>query len=287
MLALTRLLSTGTSALTWLEVHRKLAALITAFGPSSKTASAQAAAYPFTRLRSDGLWTLIPDVPMDRVTPLQEQAVVGQLEAGLQVWLLAHPHVALQAVHELAVTNFAPTVIPDVLAAIGLDADTLDLPGTATADLLDGPPNDAATLLADDARRSPTDRKRSTAWRHQVLLAWDRACAFCGYDGQLLNTPVGLEAAHIRWFQFSGPDDVDNGLALCSLHHKLFDRGVLGLTTNLRVQVSAAFTARSPAARGIYALHQQTLVQERPGHTTPSPEHLRWHQRQIFKAPAL
>ncbi|NAZ86469.1 restriction endonuclease [Kineococcus sp. T90] len=295
MLALARLLSTGSSAITWLEARRELAALITEFGPTSKTSPVQAAAYPFTRLRSDGLWTLTPDVPMDRVKPLEEHAVVGQLEPTLQAWLLAHPHVALQAVHELAGTNFAPTVAPDVLAAIGLDADTLQLPQLDERSGTDSTPatgtsvgtSAAAGVLSDDARRSPTERKRSAAWRREVLTAWDRLCAFCGFDGQLLHAPVGLEAAHVRWFQFSGPDEADNGLALCSLHHKLFDRGVLGLTTQLRVQVSAAFTARSDAARSVYELHQRPLAMDRPGRVPPAAEHLRWHQRQIFKAPAL
>jgi putative restriction endonuclease len=33
-------------------------------------------------------------------------------------------------------------------------------------------------------------------------------------------------------------DELDNGLALCSLHHKLFDRGVFGLDDDLTVVVS-------------------------------------------------
>jgi putative restriction endonuclease len=37
---------------------------------------------------------------------------------------------------------------------------------------------------------------------------------------------LGLEAAHIKWFQAGGPDIEANGLAMCSLHHKLFDLGV-------------------------------------------------------------
>jgi hypothetical protein len=37
-----------------------------------------------------------------------------------------------------------------------------------------------------------------------------------------------------RWFAFDGPDTPDNGLALCSLHHKLFDLGALGLDQRLR-----------------------------------------------------
>lgn len=39
---------------------------------------------------------------------------------------------------------------------------------------------------------------------------------------------MGLEAAHVQWHSQNGSDDVSNGLALCSLHHTLFDLGVLG-----------------------------------------------------------
>jgi putative restriction endonuclease len=39
---------------------------------------------------------------------------------------------------------------------------------------------------------------------------------------------VGIEAAHIRWFNFGGPDELTNGLALCFRYHKHLDRGVLG-----------------------------------------------------------
>jgi putative restriction endonuclease len=80
-----------------------------------------------------------------------------------------------------------------------------------------------------------------------VLEAWDRQCAFCGYDGQITGASVGIEAAHVRWFAFGGPDALDNGLALCALHHKLFDLGALGLSLGLQVMVSAKFSARTPA----------------------------------------
>ena len=78
-----------------------------------------------------------------------------------------------------------------------------------------------------------------------MLEAWDRQCAFCGYDGQITGASVAIEAAHVRWFAFDGPDTLDNGLALCALHHKLFDLGALGLNPRLQVMVSATFSART------------------------------------------
>ena len=47
-------------------------------------------------------------------------------------------------------------------------------------------------------------------------------CAFCGFI-KLDSADLAIEAAHIRWTQFGGPDAIDNGLACCSIHHQAFD----------------------------------------------------------------
>ncbi len=44
--------------------------------------------------------------------------------------------------------------------------------------------------------------------------------------------------AHVRWHSQHGPDDLANALALCALHHALFDLGVLGITGDRRIRVS-------------------------------------------------
>src|SRR5690606_30440499 len=68
--------------------------------------------------------------------------------------------------------------------------------------------------------------KRDPKFREIVLKAYEYSCAVCGLRIRLGNTLVGIEAAHIKWHQAGGPDVEENGIALCSLHHKLFDRGV-------------------------------------------------------------
>ena len=157
--------------------------------------------------------------------------------------------------------EFPPTVAGDVLAAVGLDPLT---PGRWT---------------------SPSvPRTRNATWPALILSSWDRQCAFCCFDGQLGVGSVGIEAAHIRWFNFGGADDLDNGLALCSLHHKLLDRGALGLTSNYQIKVSTEFTARTAAGRLVYELAGKVL-DPRPGTGLPAPAHLAWHDRQVFKGP--
>src|SRR4051794_1822256 len=87
LLALGRLASAGSSEISWAEARAQLAILINDFGPPSKTAAAQSAAYPFTRLRSDGLWVLDADVPMDRVAPLNELDIKGRFPEHIETAL--------------------------------------------------------------------------------------------------------------------------------------------------------------------------------------------------------
>ncbi len=69
----------------------------------------------------------------------------------------------------------------------------------------------------------------------------------------------------MRWWAFGGPDDVDNGLCLCSLHHKLFDKGVLGVGDGHRILVSQRFVCHSPAAREhVIALAGRPLIGPQP-----------------------
>jgi putative restriction endonuclease len=74
-----------------------------------------------------------------------------------------------------------------------------------------------------------------------------------------------------------------NGLALCALHHSLFDLGVLGLTTDLCIQVSSLYVARSDAGRAVDRLEGQALLAPRPGHSVVELDHVSWRHRQVFK----
>lgn len=68
----------------------------------------------------------------------------------------------------------------------------------------------------------------------------------------------------------------------CSLHHKLLDRGVLGLGTDYRIKVSRHYTARTDAGRQVYELGGRVL-QPRTSTPLPAPDHVTWHERQVFK----
>lgn len=124
LLALGRLVTEGTSAVSWSVDSETLADLIRDDGPPSSTSPTQSAAYPFTRLRSDGVWTLDQDVPMDRVKPLTVHRVIGRLTPRLED-ALRNPDIAAAAARRLVESEFPPTIAPDVLLAVGLNPDSI------------------------------------------------------------------------------------------------------------------------------------------------------------------
>jgi putative restriction endonuclease len=267
LLALGRLAATGSSALPWSQTEAQLGNLIAEFGPAAQESLRQRAAYPFTRLRRDGVWVLDRDVPEDTIGTLA--AVTGRFHPEVEKILADDPGLRASVARAMVDSHFPDTIAPDVLSAVGLDPDTV--------------------LHAADTVPDPSGagkRRRDPNWRETIIQAWDRQCAFCGFDGQLYGAAIGIDAAHVRWFALDGPDDLDNGLALCALHHKLFDRGVLGVGLDLRVHVSATYTARTRAGRALYDLHGVELL-ARPGTAMPAAEHLEWHRDWVFKGEAL
>ena len=75
-------------------------------------------------------------------------------------------------------------------------------------------------------------------------------------------------------------------MVLSSLHHKLLDRGAIGLRDPGTVIVSSAFSAVGAAGRAVYDLHGREL-RPRPGTVLPAPEYVMWHHMEVFKGDPL
>src|SRR5204863_5275580 len=85
----------------------------------------QSAAYPFTRLRSDSIWVLDQDVPMDKVGPLAAEPTTGRFAPAVEKVLTDDPGLVASAARALVDSHFPDTIAPDVLSAVGLDPDTV------------------------------------------------------------------------------------------------------------------------------------------------------------------
>ncbi|MGQ4272102.1 phosphorothioated DNA-binding restriction endonuclease [Nocardiopsis changdeensis] len=250
----------GDAPILYSAAEERLRLLLDEFAPPAKNGTTPA--FPFRRLANDdGLWLLATDDgddPGDSPGRLRRSGARGSLAPDFSRALEEDPGLRTRVARLLLDANFPSSLHEEVLALAGLSL----APG-----------------------RWAASGDRDPAFREAVLDAYGHRCAFCGYDGWMDGVPVGLEAAHVRWWSQAGPDTVDNGLALCSQHHLLLDRGVLGLTAELTLDVSPRFEARSDQARRIVTdLAGRDLLL--PAASPPvAPDHVRWHREQVFKHP--
>ncbi len=204
--ALGRFQREGARPIEFSALENDLNELLREFGPPRKTS----AGYPFHHLTNDDLlWEVRTadggSSPGPDLGPLRALHARGRLHPRLVAALDADSALLPRLVRALLDADFAPSMHADICQMVGLDLEDAELPS--------GMPG----------RRDP-------AFRLEVLEAYEYCCAFCGYDGWLNGVAVGLDAAHVRWRTYGGPDQLGNGICLCALHHRLFDRGVVGLS---------------------------------------------------------
>ena len=260
LLALGRWAAGDRGPLRFADVEGPLRDLLAEFGPPRKSYHPE---FPFWHLKTDGVWEVTPaegyPPRKGHTSPsakqLRDRDAAGRFAPGVRAALTEDPAAVPAIAHLLLDAHFPPTVHADVLAAVGLD--------------LDAP--------------SPAAVARDRAFRDAVLSAYGYACAVCRTGVRLGNAPVGVEAAHIRWHACGGPDVVANGLCLCPLHHKLFDRGALTLSPDGgRVWVSEH--ANGPNVEdALVRFHGREVAAPSRTDGRPSREFVAWHHTEVFR----
>jgi len=267
--ALGRLQQAGVSVpVPYAEAEKPLDALLSEFGPPHHTSSV----YPFYHLTSDRLWVIktAPGLGSPGATKkdMRSFGAAGELAPDFADALLADPALFAAIVHLLLDSNFPPTLHTDICDQVGIDLLSADMTPSA--------------LMAKVAKK-----KRDPEFRNLVLMAYEKTCAMCGFDSQLDTDSPGLEAAHVRWFNIDGPDEPSNGLCLCSLHHKLLDKGAMGLTAEHTISVSARFISKSSAAQHfVHALLGKEIIEPQAGFDPVADTHIAWHTTEVFRPPA-
>lgn len=70
---------------------------------------------------------------------------------------------------------------------------------------------------------------RDNSFKSRVLTSYQKKCAFCGVQLKL------IDAAHIVPVEDNGTDETSNGIALCALHHRAYDRMLVTCTEDYSV----------------------------------------------------
>ncbi len=247
---------------TYREIEGPLGDLLDEFGPQGTRRTPN---YPFWHLQSSGLW-----VVDDRTALAVHEAgdspgptLLRELDArggfpGRVVTVLERRRDAIAGrARALLREHFPDTMHEEIARQVGLD-------------------------LAASSEGADDRRPRDPAFREAVLTAYEWKCCVCSHDLRLGRQPVGLDAAHIMWHQAGGPAVVANGLALCTMHHVVFDRGAFMLRPDRTLLVSDS--VHGVDLDGLLLRHHGRPVrapQRASDH--PAASHVAWHTREVFR----
>ena len=264
--AIRRLLQDGCRLLPYSEIHENLKKLLTEFGP---TESNPRPYYPFWRLRRDGIWE-IPDAKKIRETTsgdpfkrdLDRHDVSGGFPENIAHQLQNDCTLPFEIIQSLLEIHFPYSIHEDILQAVKIES---------------------PLQISKPQRQDPKQRKRDRNFRANILKAYEDKCAVCGFDAKLGTVSIGLEAAHIKWHTQCGPDVVINGLALCSLHHKLFDRGAFTLSEERELLVSGKVGRSVGSEEWLMRFHGKHINLPQKEDDYPALEFIDWHVNEVFK----
>ncbi|MDD9709820.1 HNH endonuclease [Seohaeicola sp. SP36] len=219
--------------------------------------------YPYARLANDksGIWWIEeheknPSGDLRLTEARNRNIKAGFSDDVLRAFREDPKLIDLVAINLLE-RNFPPSLHPDVLEAVGL-------------------------YLGQDEFEAFIRKKRDPRFRNIVLTAYYEQCAICKCDIKMNGAPIALEAAHIQMHAAGGPDEVNNGLALCVIHHKLFDLGALTVDRNMNVRVSERVVGEWGRKLND-EFHGRPIALPRSETMAPSPQYIHWHNKQIFK----
>jgi putative restriction endonuclease len=122
---------------------------------------------------------------------------------------------------------------------------------------------------------------RDRIFRSAVIGAYGNRCAISGLKFINGGGRAEVEAAHIRPVERSGPDSVNNGIALSGTAHWMFDRGLIGISDGLDVMISRHVNDMESVDR-LLQPNRRAFAPDDPS-LRPHPSFLTWHRENVFK----
>lgn len=246
---ISNLYNNNSSLTNWATVNKELGEVLMNYGNKGNVLD------PFFRLRTDKLFE-VPAIDKSNFTNPQEGGFIaylnrenpeGFLPKEFEIFLLQADN--MSKVIGIILHKYFPMTIHDMVLT------DLNLPYTYHLPVMP---------------RSEIRRER--AFSKTVLSKYKYRCLFCDYYGVLNKKNVGIDAAHIVMHSRGGSNSIDNGLSLCSLCHRLFDRGALSLDGGFNILVSPFYEGK------LNVKINEPIVNP----TANMLIHVNWHRREIF-----
>ena len=241
------------------DIEENLRNLLREFGPRRDQYNPH---FPFWRLQNDGIWEVSNANQIRQttsgdpyITDLREHNASGGFNETISEQLQNDSELTFEIVHSLLDAHFPPSLHEDILQTVDIEF----------------------PLQAFDTKT------RTSNFRKNVLRAYEYKCAVCGFDVKLGDSPIALDACHIKWQKAGGPDKAMNGLALCVMHHKLFDRGAFTLSRQWQILVSDEAHGSVGFQEWLMDFHGQTINFPQRRTYYPEMDFIGWHVKEVFQ----
>ncbi|MBF0349659.1 MAG: HNH endonuclease [SAR324 cluster bacterium] len=253
-------LNGGDRLIPYAQIDQNLSQLLDEFGRYGS----KGVQYPFWYLQNDGIWE-IPhrenlhtnkkgDVSRKELLNLN---ICGGVPTVIYDIFVHQPELMLSLVKKILHAHFPDSLHEDILSVINIQPEL--------------------------NTRKDIRLIRDPEFREKILIAYQYRCAICGFDIRLSGKSICLEAAHIKWHQAGGPSVESNGLALCVLHHKLFDRGAFTISPALKIHVSENTHGTAGFNEWLLNFNGQNIQYPQRKSYAPSQEFLAWHVKEVFR----
>lgn len=126
---------------------------------------------------------------------------------------------------------------------------------------------------------SKVNRKiRESAFRERVRKEYDLACVVCGKKRFTKSKKPEVDAAHIYPKKFDGNDAIENGIALCKLHHWTFENGLFSIKDDYSIVVEKRIRT-SAEYEEIACFENSKIRLPKNVEYAPHPKFLREHRK--------
>lgn len=219
--------------------------------------------YPFWRLQHDNLAVVEADGPLEfrksNDDPKRSSLIRANARGGLREHdfdlLVGDLNLQAIAAHKLLDAHFPASIHDEIIRYFNL------------------------TLNDPHSKDARTEKE----FRNAVLSAYGNSCALTGFSLDFNGNYVGVEAAHICWPQAGGNDEVCNGIAMNTLHRKLFHLGFFAIDQNYHAQVSSEALESSHALMSLRQLQGKPISLPMERKNWPSLRALDWHKRWVYR----
>lgn len=122
---------------------------------------------------------------------------------------------------------------------------------------------------------------RGGVFKKTIPKIYDYTCCISGFKIISNHNFQMVDACHIIPFSHSQDDTISNGLSLSPTLHRAFDRGLITIDLDFKVQVSSSII-KSESTRELLDLNGSPIKLPRNERYNPSSEALKWHNCEVF-----